>query len=139
MDIAENNHQPVTTFAELTERMTALIGTACKEELWVAMFDAHDVQMPTLCPIAEMPDEPDEFVVKLVTMFAAIVDQDADGGSLVFVRERFGPAGIVESDRRWARALSAAARDAGVRMRGVFLSHPKGVAPITADPVHAPS
>lgn len=133
----EPQQKPVPTFAELTNRMSELIGTACKEELWVAMFDADDVQLPTLCPIGEMPDEPDDFISKLVGTFALVLEEAAAGGALVFVRERFGPADITDSDRRWATALSTAARAHGVRMRGVFLSHPRGVIPIAPDPVHS--
>lgn len=126
---------PVTTFTELTDRITALIGSACREQIWVTLFAADGVQLPALFPCDDLPDDPDVWAPKLVAAFREVLCGAAAGGSLVIVRERFGVGYIEDSDKRWARALISAGNNESVPMRGISVSHPYGVTPITPDDI----
>jgi len=118
---------PLLTDHDLVERVTRLIGRACRDQLWLLFLDEHSVMLPTLMPTDELPLPLDTEAAGGV---AAMLRQAIAGTpieSVVFVWERFGGPIASADDRRSAAALAWACADAGVPVRAQLISHDFGV------------
>ena len=121
----ETRAEPLTTDALVTERVEELIGRAIQHQLWFLFLDAHQVQLPLVIPVGELPARPDAFVGTLAQRLAA--------ASVIVVIERFAQPELTAADREWAKCLHDALDENGVAVRGVLLSHSRGVRWVAQD------
>ena len=118
---------PLRTDADVDGRVADLVGRAtANDTLWLLFVDGDDRQAPAMMPIEEVSGPPDDqWVVSLGDVLEGVLPGLATAtgvGSVVFVRERLGPDGVLPADRAWAEALTAMCRKREVRHRGVHLS-----------------
>lgn len=127
LTVDEAAQLPIVTDGEIEERVAALIGRACRRQLWLLFIDAHSLQLPLLMPCDDYPAGPDEReAARLAVAFAEVMRQ-ADAAQIIFVWERRLDETATLGDRLWARALAAACRAEGVAVRGQLISHRDGV------------
>ena len=118
--------QPLTTDALIEERVAALVGRACRRQIWFMFVDKEHRQLPLIMPVSDPPMLPDATVSAL----ARNIDQSVesiDAHSVIVVLERYADAVFTAADKAWARALSEAFDTAGLPVRAVLVSHRHGV------------
>lgn len=122
---------PLRTDADVLHRVRDLVGPAITDhQLWLMLVDGDDRQTPVVMPISDVPRMPDTLVGSLAGVLAGLRDdlRTASGpGSVIFTLERHGADAVLPTDRAWATALAAGCVEAGVALRGFFLSSPGGV------------
>jgi hypothetical protein len=112
---------PLTTDAQVQLRASQLVGRAVRRQLWIMLLDENDVQLPVIVPIDDLPPAPDGDLP-----FAYIVE--STGAAAVFVvLERYGGEELTPADRAWAKHVRDGCAAASVRLRGILLSHRRGV------------
>lgn len=124
--------QPLTTDALIEERVNSLIGKACRRQLWFLFLDSEQVQLPLMIPMDDIPSAPDDSVDGLARLMGEAIDA-ADARSTVVVIERFAGDTLTPSDKAWARAIHDAFEREGIVVRGILLSHRRGVRWIAQD------
>jgi hypothetical protein len=132
MTFDEARAQPLTTDSEIEARVADLIGRANQRQVWLLFLDADDVQMQLLLPIDGMPLRPDDSIAGFATLVASAMCE-IEASSVIVVIERYADAAITESDRLWARAISAAFSERSLRLRALLISHRRGVRWFAAD------
>jgi hypothetical protein len=128
----ETRAEPLTTDALVAERVEQLIGRAIQHQIWFLFLDADQVQLPLVIPVGELPARPDDFVGALAQRLAAIVETEA-ARAVVVVIERYAYPELTAADRQWAKCLHDALDENGVPVRGVLLSHSRGVRWVAQD------
>ena len=126
-DLSHVTALPLRTDDDIARRVADLIGCAARDDtLWLLFVDGDDRQAPVGMPVEEMAGPPDGEVIRgmgeVLEGFLPDLATAAGVGSVVFVRERFGPDDVLPIDLAWAEALTAMGRDRGIRVRGVHLS-----------------
>jgi hypothetical protein len=124
--------QPLTTDALVQHRVSALVGRACRRQLWFLFLDEHQVQLPIIIPIGDIPLAPDVTVTQLSQLIAHTMES-ANASSVIVVLERYADEAVTESDRLWARAISSEFGSAGITVRCLLISHRRGVRWFAAD------
>ena len=128
---------PVRTDADVLARVDAIIDPASRKDrtLWLFFFNPDGTQANVVMPIDDIPayPGPDE-AEGLFEMLAHLFDPGGPGGSLVLTVTRPGPAGLTDSDRRWAAILNRGAADNGTPVRMVCLATPEGVRGLGPEP-----
>jgi hypothetical protein len=120
---------PLHTDALIRERARQLVGRAIRRQLWLFFLDEHDVQLPLLVPIDDLPPlPPDEPMVGLVALA-----EEVGAASVVAVLERFGDETLTPADVAWARHLRDSTTATSIRLRAILLSHRRGVRWIAPD------
>ena len=118
---------PLTTNALIEGRVADLLGRAIQRQLWLLFLDEHDVQLPLLVPLEGLPplppDPPDLTLRSILRHFT----ETAGAHSFVFILERYADAVLTPGDIAWARALHRACDEAEVPLRGILVSHRRGV------------
>lgn len=117
---------PLSTDALIEERVAALVGRACSRQLWFLYLDESQVQLPTIMPVGNPPFWPDPSVAVLARRIQDAMDA-IDARSVVIVFERYADAAITDCDRAWARAITDEFTTVGVQVRGMLISHRRGV------------
>lgn len=125
----------LTTDADVLARIRHQVGRAsAHRQLWILFVDGDDRQAPVVMPVAEMPAEPGPGTTAgLTAVLSGFGDElatDRGPGSVILAWERRGPDDVVDADRAWALALTETCRQAGIALRGTFLSTPGGVRPL---------
>jgi hypothetical protein len=118
---------PLLTDTAINDRVAALIGRACRAQLWLLFLDERSVMLPTLMPNDELPAP---LEAELAEGIAAMLKQAIAGTpieSVILVWERPGGPIATADDRQGAAALAWACADAGVPVRGQLISHDFGV------------
>ena len=118
---------PLRTDDDVDRRVADLVGRAARDDtLWLLFVDGDDRQAPTVMPVEELSGPPDDQLIAglgdVLEGFLPRLATDTGVGSVVFVRERFGPDSVLPADRAWAEALTTMCRNRGIRHRGVHLS-----------------
>ena len=126
---------PLTSDADIQDRVEQLIGRANQRQLWLLFLDELDLQLPLLVPIDGLPTEPSDDQTAQVLDRVREVMGDIGASSLVVVIERYGPATLTPQDVEWARSLRRACDASGVVLRAQLLSHRTGVRWIAADDI----
>lgn len=124
--------QPLVSQVLIEERVRALIGRASRRQLWFLFLDENQVQLPLLIPLDDYPSAPDDSVHHLARAMGQAMDA-AGADSLVVVMERYAASGLAPADVAWARAIHDAFDLEGVRLRGLLLSHNRGVRWVAQD------
>ena len=130
---------PLTTNALIEARVADLVGRAIRRQLWVLFLDERDVQLPLLVPLEGLPQLPpdpsgpaDASGFSIPSMLRHFMD--ATGArSFIFVLERYADASLARSDVAWARALHGACDEVRVPLRGILVSHRRGVRWVAQD------
>ncbi|MEO7121533.1 MAG: hypothetical protein ABI400_00090 [Lacisediminihabitans sp.] len=124
---------PLTTSALIEARVADLLGRAVQRQLWLLFLDENDVQLPLLVPLEGLPsrppDQPDLTLQSMIRHFR----ESVGAHSFVFVLERYADATLTPPDIVWARALHRACDDAEVVLRGILVSHKRGVRWVAQD------
>ncbi|MES2092566.1 MAG: hypothetical protein V4531_01980 [Actinomycetota bacterium] len=123
---------PLTSDALIEERVTALVGRACRRQIWFLFVDRQNLQLPLIIPVSDPPSWPDATVSQLVdAIFRSVEDLDAQ--AVVVVLERYADATFTGADKAWARALETSFDATGLPMRAVLVSHRDGVRWLASD------
>lgn len=129
--LSPTNAPPLLTDDDVAHRVASLVGTAARDRtLWLLFVDGDGRQSPVLMPLEDLPGMPDEVVTALGRVLVGFLPELATAagpGSVVFVRERLGPDGVLPPDRAWADALTTMCRRFAVLVRGIHLSTPNRV------------
>ena len=119
---------PLLTDDDVRRRVETLIAPALRHgTLWLLFLDGDQRQSPVLVPIDDVPPLPDGLVDDLGGVLEGVLPDlatDMGAGSVVLVRERLGPAGVLSADRTWADALAVMCRTRDVVLRGIYLVTP---------------
>ncbi|RKR74219.1 hypothetical protein [Frondihabitans australicus] len=124
-----DSHVPLTSRADLDQRVRQLLPCAAQRQLWLLLLDADDVQMPVMIPIGDLPLHADgpavdgEGVLETLTMMT----REFEVASFVFVLERSGSRSLTDDDAAWLSYLLEVGVGHGIRVRGVYLCHDDGV------------
>lgn len=122
---------PLTTDALIEQRVGDLVGRAISRQLWFLFLDAEQIQLPMLIPI-DRPERPTAQLTTVVQNIRQTVDV-LDAASVIVVIERHASETLTPIDIEWARALSDAFSAQQLTLRGLLLSHRRGVRWITPD------
>jgi hypothetical protein len=124
--------EPLLSEVQIEERVRALIGRACRRQLWFLFLDENQIQLPLLIPLDDHPGSPDGTVHDLARAMGKAMDA-AGAESIVVVIERYASSALAPADVAWAKAIHDAFDLEGLRLRGVLLSHNRGVRWIAQD------
>lgn len=131
---------PIRTSHDLFQYWRALMGPLgfAKPRLWLTFITSGDVAVPQLTQVDALPRFPDQLLlINLMTISRSLLDGDP-GSSLAVLLSRPGRVDLTASDRAWARGLTSAADDAGVRMRPVHLATDEAVRVFAPDDLIGP-
>lgn len=124
-ETAEN--EPLVTDELIEQRVRAIVGRACRRQVWMLFLDEDDVQVPLILPMADYPSSPgDGNAAVFASRVKEIVDV-AGAAQVIFVWERYAGDRLTQSDCAWAQHLHEACRREGVVVRAQLLSHKRGV------------
>lgn len=123
---------PLTTDALIEERVSSLVGKACRRQFWLLFLDEDSVQLPLLIPIGDPPAHPQPESDALLGMVENAAES-VGATSVVVVIERYADDTLTASDLAWAAWLDAAFHDHEIALRGMLLSHRRGVRWIAQD------
>jgi hypothetical protein len=124
--------QPLTSDDLIEARVSALVGRACRRQIWFLFVDTENMQLPLIIPVADPPTLPDAAVSQLAGNIASGVEH-LDARSVIVVLERYANAQFSTADKAWARALGSGFDAAGLPVRAVLVSHSRGVRWFAAD------
>jgi hypothetical protein len=125
-------NQPLTSQVLVEERVRALIGRACRHQLWFLFLDDNQVQLPLMIPLDDLPSAPDDSVHDLARAMGQAMEA-AGAESIIVVIERYASAGLTPADVAWARGIHDAFGRENLDLRGVLLSHNRGVRWVAQD------
>jgi hypothetical protein len=124
---------PLTTDAEIEQRVADLVGRANSRQLWLMFLDEFEVQLPLLIPIEGLPSEPTDDETERVISRVRELMGEIGASSVITVLERYGPSALTAQDAAWSRSLRTCCSETGVTLRAQLLSHRTGVRWIEAD------
>jgi len=127
---------PIRTQHDLRQYWRALMGPLGFSQplLWLSFVAADGRPTPVLSQIDDLPELPDDhFLGNLMLIAEGVIGHEVPGGSLAVLLSRPGRADLTDSDRAWARGLTTAALEAGVRMRPVHLANDEEVRIVAPD------
>lgn len=124
--------QPLTSDVLIEERVRSLIGRASRHQLWFLFLDDNLRQLPLLIPLDDLPPSPDETVGDLARAMGQAMEVSG-ASSIVVVIERYAGSGLTASDVAWAKAIHDSFEHDGLAVRGILLSHNRGVRWIAQD------
>jgi hypothetical protein len=124
---------PLTTDAEIVERVAQLVGRANQRQLWLMFLDETNTQLPLLIPIDALPSEPTDVHTAHVLDHVREVMDDMGASSLLLVHERYSASALTAQDVAWVSSLARACEASGVVLRAQLLSHRGGVRMIERD------
>lgn len=107
-----------------------------RQSVWM-MFIVDDVAIPQLTEIAEADEPDDELLANFTTVLEMLEREVIPGARFAFLLSRPGSDALSPLDRRWAAALYAAARAAGVASEVVHLATRGSIRPIPPDELEA--
>lgn len=93
-----------------------------RRTLWVMFLDRKNRALPTILPIEEIPDLPDEEAPRMAHNLARIGQDMAPGGAIVLMLERPGARRRAAADDAWHSMLRRELTAAGMRVRAMFLA-----------------
>ncbi|MCP2030973.1 hypothetical protein L1277_001064 [Okibacterium sp. HSC-33S16] len=130
---SETHLYPLVTDDLIEQRVTDLIGRACRRQLWLLFLDENDVQLPLLMPTDDYPARPEPKKTAELADGIARVMAAAHATQLILVWERYAGADLTALDRAWAQQVHLECTRVGVRVRAQLLSHKRGVRWLSPD------
>ena len=127
---------PLVTDELIEQRVSDLVGRACRRQLWLLFLDEDDVQLPILMPTDDFPVSPLPEYVRALSRGVSEIVEATDAAQVILVWERYAGAELTAVDRAWARQLHDECVDDGVRVRAQLLSHKRGVRWIAPEDYH---
>lgn len=118
---------PLTTDAEIEERVAGLVGRACRRQFWLMFLDAEGRQLPLLMPMDDYPPSPRAGNGKLLASRISELVALMDAAHVVVVWERRLGEASTPGEREWARELARECADVDVSVRAQLISHRSGV------------
>ena len=128
----DTRNQPLASPAQIEERVRALIGRASRHQLWFLFLDDQQVQLPLLIPLDELPPVPGDTVHDLARAIERAMEA-AGAQSVIVVIERYASSALTPSDVAWARGIHEAFDLEQLDLRGILLSHNRGVRWVAQD------
>ncbi|MEX1078403.1 MAG: hypothetical protein WED09_04775 [Homoserinimonas sp.] len=128
----DTRSQPLTSQAQVEERVRALIGRACRHQLWFLFLDGNQVQLPLMIPLDDLPSAPDDTVHDLARAMGQAMEA-AGAESIIVVIERYASSALTPVDMAWAKGIHDAFDLERLDLRGVLLSHNRGVRWVAQD------
>jgi hypothetical protein len=100
----------VRTNTELMELWQAMMGPGgfAQRSVWHIFFEPDGRMNPLVVPIDDVPEEPDELLLRNLAYAVREAIRDTDVACLAALLSRPGPAQMSAHDRRWAQELRAA-------------------------------
>ena len=118
---------PIRSAEDMYRRWRALMGELGFSErlLWYTLISVDGRQAPLLSQVADLPLRPDELVVDNLMWICGQILRSTDhpDGSVALLLSRPGSAHMTDSDRAWARALTAAGSRAELRLQPIHLAN----------------
>ncbi|WP_166871030.1 MULTISPECIES: hypothetical protein [unclassified Salinibacterium] len=127
----DTTFEPLTSDALIEQRVGDLVGRAISRQLWFLFLDEEEIQLPMLIPL-DRPERPTAQLTTVVESIHEAVDV-LDAASVIVVIERHASEILTPIDIEWARAISDSCTAQHVRLRGLLLSHRRGVRWIPPD------
>lgn len=124
-ETAEN--EPLVTDELIERRVRAIVGRACRRQVWMLFLDEHHVQVPLILPMADYPTSPGDGNAAVFAERVKEIIDVAGAAQVIFVWERYAGDRLTEADAAWAAQLHDACRAEGVAVRAQLLSHKRGV------------
>lgn len=121
---------PVHSLADLERHWHSIKGPwgFSQPQLFCQLFDPDGGLLPQIINITDCPPLPDQALLdNLLEIMSGILADFAPDGSFAAMFARPGDGQLRESDRIWARALTAAGADAPIEVWPVFLATDAGV------------
>ena len=128
----ETRTLPLTTDIDIQQRISRLIGVAVRRQLWILFLDHSNIQLPMMIAIDDHPMRPDATVADLAERVEHTLI-DAGARSVIVVIERFASSDLTAADTAWATAIHDEFDAQGVPVRGILLSHRRGIRWIAQD------
>ena len=125
--------EPLGTDDLIEQRVAALIGRAQSRQIWLLFVDEHDVQLPLVMPISDIPVAPAADDAASWAELLRGTTEATNAHGVIVVVERYDAERLTQADRAWASLSRDGCRDAGVRLRAVLLSHRRGVRILAPD------
>lgn len=124
--------EPLLTDAAIESRAEALVGRACRRQLWLMFLDDNGLQLPLIIPVGDHPSRPEP---RNLALFGLIETAMCTVGaeSIFVVFERYASSSLTTGDIAWAHWLHENCDARGIRLRGQVLSHRSGVRWIAQD------
>lgn len=124
--------QPLTSPVLIEERVRALIGRACRHQLWFLFLDGSQVQLPLMIPLDDLPSTPGDTVHDLARAMGRAMEA-AGAESIIVVIERYASSALTPADVAWAKGIHDAFDLERIALRRILLSHSRGVRWIAQD------
>lgn len=102
--------KPIQSDADLLAVWKELMGEGGfgRRSLWLIFLDEDGRPSPVIVPIDDVPEEPDPRDMVLIANLVEKTRTDMGIHSVPMLLSRPGPTWMVDSDRRWAKALHSA-------------------------------
>lgn len=126
----------ITTQSELCGAWETLMGPYGyrHRSLWLMLIHRDGTPLPRLTEIEKVPDDPEPMLLdQLMGLCAHLVAEQQV--TVAFLLSRPGRDGLSVADRRWAGALTEAARRAMVPMQPVHRANDDNVVVVAADDI----
>lgn len=124
--VTDAKQLPLITDDDILRRVSELLGSACRRQLWLLFLDATGVQLPLLIPVADYPPAPAGAAEPFADAIARLVSEVA-AAEVVLVWERRLDERATRADQVWGSRLADACIERGVRVRAQLICHRSGV------------
>ena len=128
----DTQEHPLITDENVLERVTLLVRTAMRRQLWFMFADGDDRQLPLLMP-TDVPRSPDGADPSNLARFILDATDGLGVDSIIVTLERRGSDEITDDDRAWFRLVRDACAMAELKLRGPLLCHTRGVRWVAAE------
>ncbi len=124
-ETAEN--EPLVSDELIEQRVRAIVGRACRRQVWMLFLDDNQVQVPLILPMADYPSSPGDGNAAVFATRVREIIEVAGAAQVIFVWERYSGDRLTPSDTAWAKHLHVACLAEGVVVRAQLLSHRRGI------------
>ena len=124
---------PLSTPERIEARVRALVGRATRREIWFLFINPCDAQLPIILPLEDHPSLPAPGDQAGFTRMLSQVGEAIGAVGVIVVIERYADHRLSPSDLAWASILHAAARESSLILRGMLLSHTRGIRWVAPD------
>ena len=134
MDDMDESPPVIRTQADLEQLWRTLMEPLgfTRTSVWMMLIDAEGAPVRQLVEVDDAHDPPDaDERAGFADLLRELVPDD--GHRIAFLRTRPGRGGLTRKDRRWAQALYATARSAGIACEVVHVANDARLVPVPLD------